>query len=59
MCFFKWFKKFSAPEKSAAPRVETEKSVPASKSTNAFTELRGQAGSNDPKLKGRHHTGSF
>ena len=59
MCLFKWLKKNASREKSAAPLVETDKSVPADKSTNMFTEMRHQAGTGDPKLKGRHHTGSF
>lgn len=59
MCFFKRLKKYASPEKSAALHGETDKSAPANKSTNTFTEMRHQAGTVDPKLKGRHHTGSF
>ena len=59
MCLFKWFRKNAAPEKSAVPQGKTSKSAPVSNSVNTFTEMRHQAGTGDPKLKGRHQSGSF
>ena len=59
MCIFDWLKKMAAPEKSAAPKNPPEKAAPVKKDVRAFTEMRHQAGTGDPKLKGKHHTGSF
>jgi len=59
MCISKWFRKNASPKKAAVPRGEANKSVTVNKAVNPLTEMRHQAATGDPKLKGRHHTGSF
>lgn len=59
MIIINWLKKIASPEKSAAPRNTPVKAAPVKMNANAFTEIRHQAATGDPKLKGRHHSGSF
>ena len=59
MCISKWFRKNTSLEKPAVPQGVADRTVPVNKSANTFTEMRHQAGTGDPKLKGKHHTGSF
>ena len=56
MSFFsKLFKKRGAVQKGKP----ADRSVPASGSGDKLTELRHQARTGDPKLSGRHRSGSF
>lgn len=56
MSFFtRLFKKRSAPQKDKP----SDRAVPAEEPADKLTELRHQARTGDPKLSGKHRSGSF
>ncbi len=52
------FKKRSMPAKQSQDQP-VDRSVPVQSSTDPLTELRHQARTGDPKLSGKHRSGSF
>lgn len=56
--FFKLFRKNAAPVKTGQEKP-ADRGVPAQNSADSLTELRHQARTGDPKLSGRHRSGSF
>lgn len=59
MSFFsRLFKKRSKPAKQPQTKP-VDRSVPAQTGTDVLTELRHQARTGDPKLSGKHRSGSF
>ena len=59
MSFFsRLFKKRSMPAKQSQDQP-VDRSVPAKNGTDTLTELRHQARTGDPKLSGKHRSGSF
>lgn len=59
MSFFsRLFKKRRMPAKQSQDKP-LDRSVPAQNGTDVLTELRHQARTGDPKLSGKHRSGSF
>jgi len=59
MSFFsRLFRKHAAPVKTV-PDKPADRSVPAQSGADALSELRHQARTGDPKLSGKHRSGSF
>ena len=59
MSFFsRLFRKHAAPVKTVQDKP-ADRSVHAKNGTDALTELRYQARTGDPKLSGKHRSGSF
>lgn len=59
MSFFsRLFKKRSMPAKQSQGKP-IDRSVPAQSGADALSELRHQARTGDPKLSGKHRSGSF
>ena len=54
MFFSRLFAKNAAPEKAAKPPEKPGKPAP-----DRLTEMRRLAGTGDPKLKGKHRSGTF
>ena len=59
MSFFsRLFKKRSMPAKQSQDKP-VDRSAPVQNGTDPLTELRHQARTGDPKLSGKHRSGSF
>jgi len=60
MCFLsKLFKKNAEASKPVKAPSAPVKQVPTQETGNKLSDMRHLASTGDPKLKGRHHTGSF
>ena len=60
MCFLsRFFNKASKKAKPSDPVKAPDRQVPAQGAADKLSAMRHQAGTGDPKLKGRHRSGNF